>query len=59
MKWLQTQFLLIRSILVGGEFALKKQVKLHLRCCLNRELVQNIATGLRQELIKSKTLAMW
>jgi len=37
-----------------GEFVLKKQVKKRLRCCLNGELVQNRATGLRQELIKSK-----
>jgi hypothetical protein len=40
---------------VGGEFVLQKQVKSRLRCRLNGELVQNRATGLRQELIKRKT----
>ena len=33
---------------------MQKQVKERLRCCLNGELVQNRATGLRQELIKRK-----
>ena len=53
-QWLQSQFLLEISSSVGGEFALQKQVKYRLRCCLNREPVQNRARGLRQGLIKRK-----
>ena len=33
---------------------MQQQVKSRLRCCLNGELVQNRATGLRQELIKRR-----
>jgi hypothetical protein len=51
---LEIQFLLASSRSLGGEFVLQKLVKQRLRCCLNGELVQNRATGLRQELSKRK-----
>jgi hypothetical protein len=53
-QWLQIHLFLVRSKSVEGELVLSKQVKKPLECSLTGEIVQNRATGLRQELIKSK-----